>query len=245
MGRSHRNNETFPRIAWPIGYVDKDILYAVSDRLHKGITAEETTENGQVGISRPDWGVEKFTSVTEQYFGKKFQRNCRLRSLSSNRTWMERPRRRKLWYGVHVQNGRLRTTWRKLRLVIERYELPVRLTAQQDLLLCGVDPKWKMTFTKLWKTLVWKIWTTSSRTINYLRVQPCLVWLSHYRSWGVYLTSTRDLARSWKPSAWRIRWHNDSLTGCPNGCARHYMKLNSVSLRRPNSYQIWLGGTET
>ena len=30
-----------------------------------------------------------------------------------------------------------------LRAVIERYELPVRLTAQQDMLLTDVDPAWK------------------------------------------------------------------------------------------------------
>jgi sulfite reductase (ferredoxin) len=30
-----------------------------------------------------------------------------------------------------------------VRQVIERYELPVRLTANQDLLLADIDPKWK------------------------------------------------------------------------------------------------------
>jgi len=42
-----------------------------------------------------------------------------------------------------VVNGRLRGDAKKaLRAVIERYELPVRLTANQDLLLTDIDPAW-------------------------------------------------------------------------------------------------------
>ena len=47
-------------------------------------------------------------------------------------------------YGVYVQNGRLKGDMKKaLRTVIERYELPVRLTPNQNLILCDIEEGWK------------------------------------------------------------------------------------------------------
>ena len=50
----------------------------------------------------------------------------------------------KLAYGVFVQSGRVQGEQKKaLRRLIERYELPITLTAQQNLILQDVDPAWK------------------------------------------------------------------------------------------------------
>ena len=76
MGRSHRNNETFPRIASPIGYVDKDdIFYAVKAIVctQRDYGRRDDRKQSRLKYLVHSWGVEKFTSVTEQYFGKKFQ----------------------------------------------------------------------------------------------------------------------------------------------------------------------------
>ena len=57
--------------------------------------------------------------------------------------WMEQGDG-KLAYGIYVQNGRLKGDLKKaLRMVIERYELPVRLTANQNLILCDIEEDWK------------------------------------------------------------------------------------------------------
>ncbi len=50
----------------------------------------------------------------------------------------------KLAYGVFVQNGRLKGEAKKaLRTVIERYELPVIITANQNVVLAEIEPSWK------------------------------------------------------------------------------------------------------
>ena len=57
--------------------------------------------------------------------------------------WMEQGDGR-LAYGVFVQNGRLKGELKQaLRTVIERYELPVRITANQNLILAEIEPSWK------------------------------------------------------------------------------------------------------
>lgn len=50
----------------------------------------------------------------------------------------------KLAYGVFVQSGRLKGEVKKaLRTVIERYELPVMISGNQNLILQDIDPSWK------------------------------------------------------------------------------------------------------
>ena len=57
--------------------------------------------------------------------------------------WMEQGDGR-LAYGVFVQSGRIKGEVKKaLRTLIERYELPVSLTGQQNIILQNVDPSWK------------------------------------------------------------------------------------------------------
>ena len=57
--------------------------------------------------------------------------------------WMEQGDG-KLAYGVFVQNGRLKgEAKRALRTIIERYELPVIITPNQNLVLAEIDPSWK------------------------------------------------------------------------------------------------------
>jgi len=49
-----------------------------------------------------------------------------------------------LYRGVHVQNGRLKGEQKAaVRRVVERFELPVTITANQDLILREIDPAWQ------------------------------------------------------------------------------------------------------
>lgn len=76
MGRTHRNESTFARLAEPLGYVPKeDILSAVKAIV---VTQRENGRRDDRKYSRmkyliSSWGIEKFKSVFEQYHGKKIE----------------------------------------------------------------------------------------------------------------------------------------------------------------------------
>lgn len=92
-----------------------------------------------------EWGIDKFRSVVEQYMGKKFQAFHPLPEwkFMDYLGWHEQGDG-KLFYGVYIQNGRLKGEAKKaLRAVIERYELPVTLSANQNILLRDVEPAWQ------------------------------------------------------------------------------------------------------
>lgn len=76
MGRTHRLETTFARMSEPLGYVPKeDILYAIKAIV---VTQRENGRRDDRKYSRmkylvSSWGIEKFRSVVEQYYGKKFE----------------------------------------------------------------------------------------------------------------------------------------------------------------------------
>ncbi len=76
MGRTHRMEATFPRLAEPLGYVPKeDILYAVKAIVatQRDYGRRDDRRMSRMKYLLDDWGIEKFRSVVEQYYGKPFQ----------------------------------------------------------------------------------------------------------------------------------------------------------------------------
>jgi len=76
MGRTHRVETTFPRLADPLGYVPKeDILYAIKAIV---VTQRENGRRDDRKYSRMKylidrWGIDKFRAEVEKYYGKKFE----------------------------------------------------------------------------------------------------------------------------------------------------------------------------
>jgi sulfite reductase (ferredoxin) len=92
-----------------------------------------------------EWGIDKFRSVTEQYLGKQFEpfRPLPEWEFKDYLGWGEQGDGA-LYYGCFIQNGRLKGEMKAtLRLVIEEYNLSVRLTPNQNIVLCDIQPSWR------------------------------------------------------------------------------------------------------
>jgi sulfite reductase (ferredoxin) len=153
MGRTHRVETTFPRLADPLGYVPKeDILYAIKAIV---VTQRENGRRDDRKYSRMKylidrWGIDKFRAEVEKYYGKKFEsfRPLPEWQFNSYLGWQEQGDG-KLFYGVHVDNGRVGGQAKKtLREIIEKYNLDVSITPNQNLILCGIDQTWREPITK-------------------------------------------------------------------------------------------------
>jgi sulfite reductase (ferredoxin) len=153
MGRTHRMEATFPRLAEPLGYVPKeDILYAVKAIVatQRDYGRRDDRRMSRMKYLLDDWGIEKFRSVVEQYYGKPFQPFKELPpwEFQSYLGWHEQGDGH-LFFGLHVENGRIKGEMKKaLRRVIEKYELNVRITPNQNIILCDIRPSWRSRITK-------------------------------------------------------------------------------------------------
>ncbi|CAN0901771.1 Sulfite reductase 1 [ferredoxin], chloroplastic [Linum grandiflorum] len=250
MGRTHRVETTFPRLAEPLGYVPKeDILYAIKAIV---VTQRENGRRDDRRYSRmkyliDSWGIEKFRSEVEQYYGKKFEpfRELPAWEFKGHLGWQEQGDG-KLFYGLHVDNGRIGGKMKKtLREVIEKYNLDVRITANQNIILCGITKSWKRSIT-MTLAQAGLLQPKYVDTLN-LTAMAC-------PAFPLCPLAITEAERGIPDILKRVRAvfekvglkYSDSVvvrvTGCPNGCARPYMAELGLVGDGPNSYQIWLGG---
>lgn len=255
MGRTHNKEETFARLADAIGYVPKDDIYD----LVKAILATQRDYGDRVQRRHArmkyllhDWGVEKFKQAVEGYFGKAI---APLRELPEFRYqdflgWHEQGDG-KLFFGLSVENGRVKDEGEfrlksALRTLVERFDLPMRLTANHNIILYEIAPDIQAE-------------VESTLAAHGLIVNPeKLDTLTRYSmacpalpTCGLAITESEralpgivDRVRSLmgkvgiQEEAIVIR-----MTGCPNGCARPYMAELGFVGSAPGHYQLWLGGT--
>ncbi|KAK9673640.1 hypothetical protein RND81_12G180600 [Saponaria officinalis] len=251
MGRTHRLESTFPRLAEPLGYVPKeDILYAIKAIV---VTQRENGRRDDRKYSRmkyliSSWGIEKFRSVVEQYYGKKFQpfRELPEWEFKSFLGWHEQGDGN-LFCGLHVDSGRIKGEMKKtLREVIEKYKLDVRITANQNLILCDIHRAWKRPITTI---------LAQGGLLEPKYVDPLNVTAMACPALPMCPLAITESERGIPDILKRVRAvfekvglkYSESvvirITGCPNGCARPYMAELGLVGDGPNSYQIWLGGT--
>ncbi|KAL2510834.1 Sulfite reductase [ferredoxin] [Abeliophyllum distichum] len=251
MGRTHRLETTFARLAEPLGYVPKeDILYVVKAIV---VTQRENGRRDDRKYSRmkyllSSWGIEKFRTVVEQYYGRKFE-PCRQLpewEFKSYLGWHEQGDGG-LFCGLHVDNGRVKGTMKKtLREIIEKYNLNVRITPNQNIILCDIRKAWKRQITTA---------LAQGGLLQPSYVEPLNLTAMSCPALPLCPLAITEAERGIPDILKRVRAvfekvglkYGESVvirvTGCPNGCARPYMAELGLVGDGPNSYQIWLGGT--
>ncbi|KAG6682732.1 hypothetical protein I3842_13G157500 [Carya illinoinensis] len=250
MGRTHRLETTFARLGEPLGYVPKeDILYAVKAIV---VTQRENGRRDDRKYSRmkyliSSWGIEKFRSVVEQYYGKKFEPFHELPEweFKSYLGWHKQGDG-SLFCGLHVDNGRIGGKMKKtLREIIQKYNLSVRLTPNQNIILCDIRNAWKRPITTA---------LAQAGLLQPRYVDPLNITAMACPAFPLCPLAITEAERGIPDILKRVRdvfekvglKYNESVvvrvTGCPNGCARPYMAELGLVGDGPNSYQIWLGG---
>ncbi len=107
MGRALRNSATYARLADPLGYVDKaDIFHAVKAivAVQRDYGRRDDRKQARLKYLVAEWGIDKFRTVTQQYFGKSFQPFQKLPEweMKDYLGWAEQGDG-KLAYGIYVQ----------------------------------------------------------------------------------------------------------------------------------------------
>ena len=255
LGRTHNKEETFPRMADAIGYVSKEEVYD----LVKAIVATQR-DYGDRGDRRharmkyilEEWGVEKFRSTVEGYFGQKIAPYQPLPDWKYQDFlgWNEQGDG-KLFYGLHVENGRVKNEGSfqlktALKVIIERFQLPMRLTANHNIILYEIEPKDQEAIEAILKE--------QGIITNPAEIDPLTRYSMACPAWPTCGLAITESERILPSVIERIRTLLNRLgltkeefvirmTGCPNGCARPYMAELGFVGSAPNSYQLWLGGT--
>jgi len=254
LGRTHNKEETFPRMADPIGYVAKEDIYdlvkaIVATQRDYGNRTERRLARMKYLIE--DWGVDKFREVVEGYFGKSLDPFKPLPEFKYRDFlgWNEQGDG-KLFLGISIENGRIKDEGSlqlktALREIEEQFALPIRLTPNHNLLLCEVEPEQQWEIQKILDRCGVKMESELDPLVRYSMACPALP------TCGLAIAESE---RAMPSILERIKALLDKLdldqehfiirmTGCPNGCARPYLAELGLVGKAPNAYQLWLGGT--
>ena len=255
LGRTHNKEETFPRMADPIGYVDKQDIYD----LIKAIVATQRDYGDRVNRRHArmkylieDWGVEKFRAKVEEYFGKPLAAFKELPPFKYKDFlgWNEQGDG-KLFLGIPIENGRvkdegnfkLRTA---LREIVQKFSLPIRLTPNQNLLFYEIDPAQKTEIQQILDRCgVQADPNQLDPLVRYSMACPAMP------TCGLAITESErimpDLLNRVRALLKKVGLENEHfivrMTGCPNGCARPYLAELGFVGSAAESYQVWLGAS--
>ncbi|MEH2204351.1 MAG: sulfite reductase, ferredoxin dependent [Nostoc sp.] len=255
LGRTHGKEETFARLADPIGYVAKDDVYDIV----KAIVATQRDygdrtdrRHARLKYLINDWGVDKFRTQVEEYFGKPVEAFKPLPDFKFHDFlgWNEQGDG-KLFLGISIDNGRVKDEGSfqlktALREIVEQFNLPIRLTPNHNLIFYDIEPDSKEAIQDiLSRHGVGDDPSKIEPLVRYAMACPALP------TCGLAITESE---RAIPSILERIRALLDKLglqkehfvvrmTGCPNGCARPYLAELAFVGSAPESYQLWLGGS--
>ncbi len=254
LGRTHRKEQTFARGADEIGFIAKkdifDFVKAVV-ATQRDYGDRKDRRHARLKYLMNDWGVEKFCSKVEEYFGKKIKPFKKLRKwkYEDYLGWHEQGDG-KLFFGVSIENGRVKDDGsfqlkQALKKVIEKYELPSRLTGNHNVILYEIEPQWQEDINNIFSSHGIAI---DPKDVNHLTrysmACPALptCGLATTESERILPSVTERIDALLAKLGMAKETFVIRMTGCPNGCARPYMAEFGFVGDSPNVYQMWLGG---
>ena len=250
MGRTHNLDTTFARIADPIGYVEGEhILELVQSilALQRDYGDRKTRRHSRLKYVLHDMGVDWFKKqLTTKYFTKRIDtlKHEGDTILEDYLGWHQQSE--KLWFvGLPLLSGRLTGRVKKeLRNIVEKFALDVRLTPNQDLLLCNIGNYQKASVKRALINIGFINPGSPDPLARNAMACPALPLC------GLAMTEAERFLPELLErinNQLKILEINKSIlirvTGCPNGCARPYMAELALVGSGLNQYQLWLGGS--
>ncbi|MBL8797958.1 MAG: NADPH-dependent assimilatory sulfite reductase hemoprotein subunit [Planctomycetia bacterium] len=253
MGMTHGNPNTFPHLAQPICYVPaKAVLNAAEAvvKLFRDHGNRGDRKRARIKYLVHDWGVEKFRQVLSEYLGGPVHlpRPVTVTGFETHTGW--HPQAQGQWfYGVSVENGRVKDegTFRlrtALKLLVERFRPDLRITANQDILLCNLDEAAKPEVERILQEHGVKHAAQLSQVRLHSMACPAIP------TCGLAISeSERSLPSvidQLETELTRLGLEHEKIavrmTGCPNGCARPYQSDIGLVGRSGEKYLVYVGG---
>jgi sulfite reductase (ferredoxin) len=250
LGASHaRPDDTFPRLADPLGWVPADAVEDVAEAVvvaFRDLGNRDDRKRARLKYVIEELGLDAFRREVEQRFGAALTPAPELPPWHQHDHlgWHRQDDGR--WFlGVPVQSGRVAGGLRAaLAEIAERYELDVRITPRQDLLLTGIETAQRREVIDVLRRHGVALADDLTPVRRLAMACPALP------SCGQALAEAERVA----PDVLRVleaelggRGLGDldlhvRMTGCPNGCARPYTAEIGIVGRTKTGYDIHLGG---
>ncbi|HEY1661089.1 MAG TPA: NADPH-dependent assimilatory sulfite reductase hemoprotein subunit [Verrucomicrobiae bacterium] len=254
MGRSHGNEQTFPRLADVLGYLPREKMIDVAKAVltvHRDFGDRTNRKHARLKYVIEERGVDWARAEIEKRAGLQLApaRDYKFTTTTDLLGWHQ-DAYGKWFLTVFVETGRVKDVdGRKLKTalrdVAEKFPgLEFRLTTNQNVILANADHHEKVAITSLLATHGIK--TDNQTTILHAASMACpalptcgLALAESERMLPGLIDRIEKLCAETGLAGEEIIIRS---TGCPNGCARPYMAEIAFVGKAPGRYQVWLGG---
>lgn len=254
MGRSHNNQETFPRLGDVIGFLPPDKVVDVAKAvltIHRDFGDRANRKHARLKYVVAEKGVDWVRAEINARAGLELgaARPYRFTTTGDLYGW-HRAVDGSLFLTLYVQTGRIKdiaghTQKAALREIAQRFpHVEFRLSANQNVILANIPETDRAAITALLATHGVKVEQQASLLHAASMACPALP------TCGLALAESERILPNFID---RIEKLGGELglggeeivirsTGCPNGCARPYMAEIAFVGKAPGRYQLWLGG---
>ena len=253
MGRTPSAEKTFPALAQRMAFVTPDQVIGVSEavvKVQRDFGNREDRKRARLKYLISDWGLEKFKTTVEQYFGQGLPdpHPADVTGVEDHIGWHEQGDGL-LFLGINIENGRIKDEGSLriktgLRVLLHRFGMDTHLTALQSVILCDIDPKDKTEINRIMAEHGIKGADELSLIRRYSIACPA------FPTCGLSITESEralpGLIDEMEVAIAKLGMQADKIavhmTGCPNGCARPYTPDIGLVGKAVGKYTLFLGG---
>jgi sulfite reductase (ferredoxin) len=253
QGMTPAKKDTYPALGHRMAFVTPEQVLAACEAVVKvqrdfGNRADRKYARMKYLIA--DWGLPKFKAKVEEYFGAALPEPhpADITDVDDHIGWHEQGDG-KLFLGINVENGRLKDEGplqlkAAFRELLEKYPLPLRLTALQGVILCDVEPSAKGDIEAILRKhgvkLAHELTLARRYSISCPALPTCgLAVTESERVMPTIMDALEAALASHGLANERVTVH---MTGCPNGCARPYTPDIGLVGKARGKYTVYLGG---
>ncbi len=254
MGRSHGNQQTYPRLADVIGFIKPEKLVDVAKAvltIHRDFGDRTDRKHARLKYVVEERGVDFIRTEVNQRAGIELEpaRSYTFKTMSDLYGWHKATDG--TWFlGLFVETGRVKDVpghaqKTALRQVAEQFPgIEFRLSANQNVILARASDADKAGITALLAKHGVKV--DNQATVLHAASMAC----PSLPTCGLGLAESErylpGLLDRLEKLCGEVGLAGEEIiirsTGCPNGCARPYMAEIAFVGKAPGRYQVWLGG---
>lgn len=254
QGQTNSMKDTYPLLAQPVCFIQPDEAVKGAEAIAKLFRDHGNRSNrkrARLKYVMHDWGVERFREVfARDYWGGPIQppKDVPITGLDLHLGWQSQGEGK--WFlGLSVENGRIKDEGAMrlrsgLRAIVQKHRASVRLTTQQDVLLCDIPTDARPSVDSLLSEYGIPRPESLSQVRKYSMACPAIPTCS------LAITEAEralpNLTAQLAPVLAELGLADEAIsirmTGCPNGCARPYQSEIGLVGRGGTKYTLYIGG---
>ena len=245
--------KTFPAVAQKMAFIGVDEAAEVARALvcvfrDHGNRSDRKTARLKYLLA--GWGMERLKGMVEEYLGRPMAEPhpAEVTGVEDHLGWSAQGDGRD-FLGIYVENGRIQDTETvrtksALRRIVEAHRMPTRMTAQQNILLCDIEPSQRDEIDRILADHGVVPAEEHSQIRRLSMACPALP------TCGLSITESErvmpEILDRLEHELTRHELADEQITihttGCPNGCARPYSPDIGLVGKTAGKYTVFLGG---